>query len=618
MAARKCSRVVSWLALLLPISFLAPGGSWSSPLIIQESQRLTSPDARFPLNGPVAVSGDRMIAGSLVQNFGGDAPNRCVVFLFERPGSAGTWHHTATLADFTVAEDRGPHLSLDIAGNTVAVASTNRAFAIELTTAGWVTTELAHPAGTVDFGSDIATSGAAIVVGGALGSDVAGFIYRRNAQGAWPFEARVLGGGLPVADNDYLGPEVDIDTSTVVIGSPQEFGPPVEPGRLYVFERQDDGSWLEIERLSGATSDAGRLAAIGTGPGRPIAFDDGLLGGARVFWEEDGEPDDWRLLDSVQALDSLMSGHPSALDMHQLRPDPQQPPRIALALGLGSDEDRGLNTGSVTLWQPTAGDTFPPTEFFAPIAKLLASDATPGLALGRFVGFNRSANEVVAQGGNRLYVFQLPASFAQPELLQDDFEDGNAAGWLATSAGWSVVSSQGSRKYRQVRETFDTRSTLTNVDWTNVAIEADVRPLLFNGADRFAALMTRYTDDRNYYYLSLRSSNTLRLVRKVNGTNTTLASTSLAVPVNKKLSRSPRGNRHVAACLCGRSLAPAGARFNAHARHGRLAELLCASRVRQRGRQSQPCNLAARGRFRWRALQVDPAADWQLVHRRQR
>ena len=531
MGARNCSRVVSWLALLLPIGLLAQDGSWSRPLIIEESQRLTSPDPRFPLNGPAAIDGNMIVAGSSV--FDETSPGfRCLVFLFERSGN-GSFSYTRTLADFTVSDDRGvSHLNLDVAGDTVAVGASNRAFVIVRTDAGWVTTELARPAAAQDYGSDIATNSGNTVVGGTSGGKVGGFVFRRNEQGAWPFEAVVLAGGLPVSSNDYLGPEVDIGPA-LVIGSPQEFGPPVEPGRLYVFEREEDGSWPEIERLSGATSGAGRLAAIGTGPGRPIAFDNGLPGGARVFWEEDGEPDDWVLLDSVQALDSLMSGHPPALDMHALRPDPQQLPRMTLALGLESDEDRGPNTGSVTLWQPTGGDFFPPVEFFAPIAKLLASDATPGLALGIVVGFNKNGNEVVARGGNRVYVFRPPASLAQPELMQDDFEDGNAAGWLATSAGWSVVTSRGSRVYRQVRENFDTRSTLTNVDWTNVAIEADVRPLLFNGADRFAALMTRYTDDRNYYYLSLRSSNTLRLVRKVNGTNKTLASTSLAVPVNR-------------------------------------------------------------------------------------
>jgi pectate lyase len=41
--------------------------------------------------------------------------------------------------------------------------------------------------------------------------------------------------------------------------------------------------------------------------------------------------------------------------------------------------------------------------------------------------------------------------------------------------------------------------------------------------------MARHADARNYYYLTLRSSNTLSLRKVVNGTVTTLASTSFTV-----------------------------------------------------------------------------------------
>jgi hypothetical protein len=75
-------------------------------------------------------------------------------------------------------------------------------------------------------------------------------------------------------------------------------------------------------------------------------------------------------------------------------------------------------------------------------------------------------------------------------------------------------------------------ATLNNSDWTNQAIEADIRPTQFASNDRWVGLATRFTDTANYYYVTARRSGYLLLRRKVNGVFTTLVSVPLEVAIN--------------------------------------------------------------------------------------
>ena len=66
-------------------------------------------------------------------------------------------------------------------------------------------------------------------------------------------------------------------------------------------------------------------------------------------------------------------------------------------------------------------------------------------------------------------------------------------------------------------------------------VQARVRQIAWSSAgtaERWAGLLARYVDDRNYYYLHLRSGGTVSLRKLVNGTIFTLASAPLAVSLN--------------------------------------------------------------------------------------
>jgi len=63
-------------------------------------------------------------------------------------------------------------------------------------------------------------------------------------------------------------------------------------------------------------------------------------------------------------------------------------------------------------------------------------------------------------------------------------------------------------------------------------IESRVRLTNVNGSDRWAGLIARYVDASNYYYLTMRSSNTVSLRKVVNGVAMVLGTASLPVTLN--------------------------------------------------------------------------------------
>ncbi|HEY0946766.1 MAG TPA: hypothetical protein VGD81_15910 [Opitutaceae bacterium] len=95
----------------------------------------------------------------------------------------------------------------------------------------------------------------------------------------------------------------------------------------------------------------------------------------------------------------------------------------------------------------------------------------------------------------------------------DTFSDGNANGWspIGTTA-WSVTGGA----YRQSSTAADARAELAGTSWTDQVVEARVRPLSFNGTDRWVGLHARFRDLTHSYYVALREPSTVQL-RKIDG-----------------------------------------------------------------------------------------------------
>jgi hypothetical protein len=111
-------------------------------------------------------------------------------------------------------------------------------------------------------------------------------------------------------------------------------------------------------------------------------------------------------------------------------------------------------------------------------------------------------------------------------LLSDNFEDGNATGWTVENTAWSIFT-DGSFVYRATNTSGYARATAGSTSWTDQAVEARLKAISWNGSNRFALVGARFVDINNYYYVALRTNNTIELKRLVANAPTTLASKSL-------------------------------------------------------------------------------------------
>jgi pectate lyase len=116
-------------------------------------------------------------------------------------------------------------------------------------------------------------------------------------------------------------------------------------------------------------------------------------------------------------------------------------------------------------------------------------------------------------------------------LFSDTFEDGNANGWTVSGGTWAIAT-DGSGVYRQSGTSSDARARAGTASWTDYTVTARVKPTAFNGSNRFAAVLARAQSATSYYYVALRSNNTVELKKLVGGTATTLASAPLTVTLN--------------------------------------------------------------------------------------
>lgn len=104
----------------------------------------------------------------------------------------------------------------------------------------------------------------------------------------------------------------------------------------------------------------------------------------------------------------------------------------------------------------------------------------------------------------------------------DDFADGNATGWTELGGTWSVTAQ---KAYQQSNITAANPSSYAgSSSWTNYAVEAKVKPLTL-GSSGQVGISARFTDNANRYYFDYaQADGKLKIIKKVNGNSTLLAS----------------------------------------------------------------------------------------------
>ncbi|WP_326549725.1 family 16 glycoside hydrolase [Micromonospora sp. NBC_01813] len=147
-------------------------------------------------------------------------------------------------------------------------------------------------------------------------------------------------------------------------------------------------------------------------------------------------------------------------------------------------------------------------------------------------GRNRRRGLLTALGASAItaaLIVGVTTNAQAATLFSDDFESGGTSGWSKSGGSWEVVS-DGSQVLRQD----NTGSNLArffagSTSWTDYQLQARVKPLSFNGSNRFVGIATRVASNTKMYRLALINSNRAEL-QVVNGSSVTvLGSASLSV-----------------------------------------------------------------------------------------
>ncbi|HTU67432.1 MAG TPA: hypothetical protein VMF52_15900 [Steroidobacteraceae bacterium] len=112
------------------------------------------------------------------------------------------------------------------------------------------------------------------------------------------------------------------------------------------------------------------------------------------------------------------------------------------------------------------------------------------------------------------------------------FEEDEVGPWTKSGLGFWNLWTGSSRVWNQSSVAGDARASIgvaTDDQVVRVRARLDTFATASGSQDRWFGVMARATDASNYYYLTLRSSNTLSLRKLVGGTGTVLASTSFTV-----------------------------------------------------------------------------------------
>lgn len=426
----------------------------------------------FAIDGDVAV-----VTANIGSFFSGTDPedNGGAAYVFERD-SSGVWHQSARLDP--PYEGLFGH-SVAIEGRTIVVGApfAAAAFVFEDLGAGWVHTGTLTGSG--DPGFSVAIDDGVIAVSTYSPNGLRLF---RKATNGWTQIAALPGGGN-YGGSDYRGPRVDIDGNRAIHHSPGDnFTEPEQPELVYIHTRPNGGDWSAATTAIIGPASINRHVAISGN----VAVSGGVI---REYTAANG----WRIVGNNIALD------------------------------VEASVDGDLVLGSSGIRQRNAAGEWPAAAtLIQPDGRLLYASRLSGR---RTIGVGRDHAAA--------FVHTIPADLERSPVQLDDFQDGNATGWVALGGSFAVVPTTYSSVYRQTNLTGNAAAVLSGAVGGNQTIQADIRPTAFSGADRWFGLVARYTDANNYYYVTARSTNVVQLKRLVNGVAQTLGSVPLTIQTNR-------------------------------------------------------------------------------------
>lgn len=150
--------------------------------------------------------------------------------------------------------------SIDVEGNTIVGGApgenawTGSVYVFTKQAGAWTETQKIlspSPQEQDVFGVGVALSDNYLVVGAneVDGRKGAAYVYLKNSNGVYEYVQTLM--ASDAANNDFFGTSVSIAENQMVIGA---YGANMEQGAAYIFERDNQGSWAEVQKLTGNAS----------------------------------------------------------------------------------------------------------------------------------------------------------------------------------------------------------------------------------------------------------------------------------------------------------------------------------------------------------------------------
>ena len=500
--ARRLLTIVAMLSLAFP--------TLARPLLVAPKQRLSvPPPEQYPgqwvtTYGPLAIDGDSLLVSA--SHIGETASDRVAgAYLFQR-AAGGTWSYVKPLF-----EAEGTSLPIPLlSGNLAIVQNYTQLLVFERGAQGWTKTGTiavstnSRLAVRVEDGSIYMAPRPQPGPPGCIGP----YEQWRKVGGTWQVVATI--GPQRCQGNEYLA---DINDGRALITQQSlDEGPPPPPG---IYAPNGTATWARVAGLVPA-SIPGQPGYTYYGPGGSIGGNTAFIWSRWLYRNSGGNnwvgPD--TLVEPEYELPIYSGGarlRGSSLVLNGQEEDYELPPQ---------SEDIVNGWKTLRVYRPRADGYF---EYFARLnVDFLVWDWSVSEDGSRVAAVSSDYN-YDDRPSTRLYVFEIPATATFPGTQQDTFESGNFSRWTTTVGQFSIASTSNSNVLRQQDITGDAKAFLTGIDWTDQAIEADIRPTEFAGTDRWFGLATRQTDDRNYYYVTYRNPNRISLRRNQDGVITELA-----------------------------------------------------------------------------------------------
>lgn len=186
------------------------------------------------------------------------------LYVYERAGDIWEFQTKITASDYSDGALLGVNpTTLDVQENFIVAGAPGEfnwlgsVYVFEKDGDNWNETKITSP-DMVDFGNfgiGVSISGNTLIAGASGEDNGAGsaYIFERNNDGNWEFVQKIS--ASDAQPNAYFGNSISIDGNQMVVGAYAEGSVGGNIAAAYIFERNESGEWIEIQKIPSPVSD---------------------------------------------------------------------------------------------------------------------------------------------------------------------------------------------------------------------------------------------------------------------------------------------------------------------------------------------------------------------------